>query len=340
MGIKIDYGTPGKAILKAAGSQPIVSAGKWALETMATGKSKGTTFAQDIDNKDRDEAARANRPAQIAAEKAAAEAERIKQEQRAKQQMSLQQTGQLATQSRDLYKNQTGQLLDPVAEQMQTAAGTQIGVNVDPAFRQYQMGLAQQLQQQAMGQGPSIAQEQLKQATDRTMQQSLGNIKAGMGANSALAARTAAMSGSQQLGQMGGNSAILRLQEQQQAQQMLGQVSGQARGQDVDVAGLGQAAQIAQAQNTLGALNGMGNVRANQLGAYGNLYAGDQTANQAALGRDSTAMEAEKKREFDAQQAELVRADERKKAREKQKGGMENQLLGGAITAAATYFSK
>lgn len=120
----------------------------------------------------------------------------------------------------------------PVLDQLNGVQATQ-QVNIDPAFRNYQMQLAQQLQNQAMGQGPSLAQMQLQQATDRTLNQSLGAIKAGLGGqNGALAARTASLAASNQLAGLGQQSGMLRLQEQQQAQQALAQLANQGRGQD------------------------------------------------------------------------------------------------------------
>lgn len=139
------------------------------------------------------------------------------------------------------YRDLAQQAMDPLVQKYGSMADQQ--VNVDPAFRQYQMGLAQQLQNQAMGVGPSLAQLQLKQATDRSLQQQMGAINAGLGSNPALAARTAALAGSNQLANLGAQSGIQALQEQQAAQQALGNLATGARGQDTS-----QAFQQRQAQ--------------------------------------------------------------------------------------------
>lgn len=125
---------------------------------------------------------------------------------------------------------------NPIANQfgqMAQQAGPQ--VNIDPAFRNYQMGLANQLAAQARGEGPSLAQLQLQQATDRTLNQSLGAIRAATGPNAALAGRTAAMAASGQMANMGAASGIARLQEQQAAQNALAQLA--ASGRQADTAG-------------------------------------------------------------------------------------------------------
>jgi hypothetical protein len=110
------------------------------------------------------------------------------------------------------------------------------GFAPDETFRQYQLGLAQQLQAQARGEGPSLAQMQLAQATDRSLQQALGAARSGLGSNPALAARTAALQASGTMGNAASQSAMLRLQEQQDAQRALAGLSGQARGMDLDTA--------------------------------------------------------------------------------------------------------
>lgn len=127
----------------------------------------------------------------------------------------------------------TSGAFNPIAQQfgqMASQAGPQ--VNIDPAFRNYQMGLANQLAAQARGEGPSLAQLQLQQATDRTLNQSLGAIRAATGPNAALAGRTAALAASGQMANMGAASGIARLQEQQAAQNALAQLAQQGRQAD------------------------------------------------------------------------------------------------------------
>lgn len=81
--------------------------------------------------------------------------------------------------------------------------------------------LTNMLMAQARGQGPSIAQMQLQQATDRNMQQAASLMASQRGSNPAAMRQIAnqrAMIGQQ----MAGDSAMLRLQEQMQARAQLG----------------------------------------------------------------------------------------------------------------------
>jgi hypothetical protein len=106
------------------------------------------------------------------------------------------------------------------------------------AMRGVQTDLIQKLQAQARGEGPSIAQAQLRQATDENMSNALAMQAAGRGPAGAGAAYNAANQQSQIGQKMAGDSAMLRLQEQMQAQNMLAGVSGQARQQDMSAQGL------------------------------------------------------------------------------------------------------
>lgn len=123
--------------------------------------------------------------------------------------------------------------------------------NVDPAFRQYQLDVAQQLAAQAAGTGPSMAQAQLQAATDRTLGQTLGTVRAATGPNAAATARAAASSGSQLLGQSGNASAILALEEQQAAQKALANLALQSRQQSLS----GWGTEVGVANNLFNAEN-------------------------------------------------------------------------------------
>jgi hypothetical protein len=76
-----------------------------------------------------------------------------------------------------------------------------------------QQALAQQLAAQAMGVGPSAAQEQLKQATNRGIKQSTAMLASQKGINPALAQRLAAENAAQSTQEMAGQGAQLRAQE-------------------------------------------------------------------------------------------------------------------------------
>lgn len=107
--------------------------------------------------------------------------------------------------------------------------------------RAAQTGLITDLQNQAAGIGPSLAQAQLQKASDQNLANTLSAIQStrGMGATAAAAqAQGAGAAAGQAMAQ---DSAILRLQEQMQARGMLGQLATGTRGQDI-----GQAAQQAQ----------------------------------------------------------------------------------------------
>jgi hypothetical protein len=156
----------------------------------------------------------------------------------------------------------------------------------DETFRQYQLGLAQQLQAQARGEGPSLAQMQLAQATDRSLQQALGAARSGLGSNPALAARTAALQASGTMGNAAAQSSMLRLQEQQDAQRALAGLSETARGADMTTAStranLGMDA--SRIQGTL--LGGAAQASAGIAGdAFGNRFMRETNAQAAADSR-------------------------------------------------------
>jgi hypothetical protein len=130
----------------------------------------------------------------------------------------------------------------------QTFATTGNAAHVDgsqqAAFRGQQLGLAGQLAQTAAGQGPSIAGEQLRQATDRNVSQLRAQAASQRGGGSALASR-ALMDTQASMGQeAGANAAIMRAQEAQNAQGQLGSLLAQGRSSDIDYAG--QNAQLSQ----------------------------------------------------------------------------------------------
>lgn len=105
-------------------------------------------------------------------------------------------------------------------------------------MRDVQQELIQRLQAQARGEGPSLAQMQLADATDRNVSQTMGMAASGRGPGAAGAAYQGANQAAGAHQQMAGDSAMLRLQEQMQANNMLAGVSGQARQQDISSQGL------------------------------------------------------------------------------------------------------
>ena len=118
--------------------------------------------------------------------------------------------------------------------ELQGAQGRQFG-----QFGGQQQDLASALYAQSMGQGPSLAQNQLQRATDRSLSQAAalqasqrGGMGGGLGAR-ALQSQAAGLSQ-----QAAGQSADLALAEQMQARQQLGGVLGQGRAQDLQTAAM------------------------------------------------------------------------------------------------------
>ena len=130
----------------------------------------------------------------------------------------------------------------------------------DEQFRARQVALADALQAQSEGRGPSLAEMQLKQATDRNLKQQMA-AAASTGGNSALALRNARLGAVATGRQAATDSAMLRTQEQMNARQQLAGVLDSARGQDIGVntsdANLRQGMDLAnmQSRNTVGLAN-------------------------------------------------------------------------------------
>src|SRR5688500_14638101 len=75
---------------------------------------------------------------------------------------------------------------------------------------------AQQLQNQALGKGPSLAQAQLQQAQQANLAQQLAAARSTRGVNPALLARQQQMAIGKSGQQLAAQSSVARLQEQQQ----------------------------------------------------------------------------------------------------------------------------
>lgn len=122
--------------------------------------------------------------------------------------------------------------IDALRQAMAAQAITRQGQGVSEDVRSQQMGLAQALQAQMAGQGPSLAQSQLKQATDRNIQQAMA-MSQQRGSNPFLAQRNVTQAAASAGQQAAAQSADLRSQEQLAAQQQLGAVTGQTRSADL-----------------------------------------------------------------------------------------------------------
>lgn len=95
-------------------------------------------------------------------------------------------------------------------------------VSVDPAILAQQQQFAQQLQQQASGQGPSVADQQLKQALQQQQNSAAATAAGARGVNPGLALRQAQMQQGQNQAQAAQSGAIARAGEALGAEQQLG----------------------------------------------------------------------------------------------------------------------
>lgn len=107
--------------------------------------------------------------------------------------------------------------------------------------RARQAALYSQLQAMAAGNGPSLAQGQLQQATDQNISQAmaLGAAQQGQGLGYSSALRGIADQSAQARQQAAAQSAMIRNAEQMQGMQGMGALGGQMFGQDLARQGLG-----------------------------------------------------------------------------------------------------
>lgn len=103
----------------------------------------------------------------------------------------------------------------------------------DSDFRGDQRTLVEQLLAASRGDGPSLAGDTLKRATQQNLQNQLAMMAANRGQNVGQGMRQIGEMGSQMGQQAAQDAATIRLQEQIQARNMLGNVLQGARGQDL-----------------------------------------------------------------------------------------------------------
>jgi hypothetical protein len=137
----------------------------------------------------------------------------------------------------DKYRQQAGQQYD---------ASIQRQNYIQPKQRSFVEGL----EQQAAGQGPSLAAEQLKQAQNRSLAQQMAAAQAARGGNPALAQRQLAQNQMQSQATMAGQAMQGRIQEQNNARGMLqNQLNGMQTSADQGVQNyLQQGFSMAEAQ--------------------------------------------------------------------------------------------
>jgi len=140
-----------------------------------------------------------------------------------------------------------------------------------------QQGLAQALQAAMSGAGPSIAEQSLKQGTNRAIKQTAASIASQKGINPALAQRLAAESAANMTQEAAGQGALMRAQEQLAARGQLGGVYGQMGSQALT--GQGQSLSALQAQNQINA-----GIEAQNAANVANLVSGALQAGGTALG--------------------------------------------------------
>ena len=186
--------------------------------------------------------------------------------------------------------------LGPAAQGTAERAGqTQIS-REDAEFRQGQAQLAAQLQAQAAGQGPSLATQQLKQATDRNIAQQAA-AAAAAGGNSALAQRNLSQNAAQLGRSAAADAAQMRIQEQLAAREQLAGVLAGARGQDIG---------LAQAQAQLQQQINLANQQAGNQFGLANMEALNQFAlEQARLQQQGRQFDVGAANEFALQRAQM-----------------------------------
>lgn len=162
-----------------------------------------------------------------------------------------------------------------------SAQGATIDQQQQAQFRQQQMGLAQMLQAQANGTGPSVAGSQLQQSTEQNLQAALAQAASTRGGNLGAAQYQLANARANITQQAGMQLAQQRMQEQMNAQGMLGNVLEQGRGADIGLAS--QQAQLGQQNNQFNANLGQQNNQFNaNLGQQNNQYNATNQQNAGA----------------------------------------------------------
>ena len=169
-------------------------------------------------------------------------------------------------------------------------AGAQLNTAQSDQTRAAQSQLAASLQGTASGQGPSVAQEQLRQATAQDINNQASAAQSMHGAARLAALRNASMQGAQIQQTAASQSEGLRAQEIAAAQGNLGNVLGTSRGQDVT-----QASMDAQLAQQTGQINSgyaqAANLQNSQLGAQVSQYNAG-LANQTNLANAQLAQQA------------------------------------------------
>lgn len=139
------------------------------------------------------------------------------------------------------------------AGELQQRAGEQVargreGFAGQQDARAQQAQLASALQAQMRGEGPSLAQMQLQEGTDRGIAQQAGLAASQRGISPTMAARLQGQNVASMTQQAAGDAAQLRAAEQLSAQQQLGNLAGQTRQQDLGLMSTGDQTALSQGQ--------------------------------------------------------------------------------------------
>lgn len=167
------------------------------------------------------------------------------------------------------YLQDLGNALTPLTNGLSSATNT--GTR--------QKSLADMLEEQSKGGGPSIAQNQLQAATDRTGQQAAGLIASQRGLNPALAARQVLQQQAAANQAAANQSAQLRAQEMLNARQLLGQNLASQRSQDI-----GQYQAAGDVANVIGTLQNNQNANRNAGASAANSTNAQMAGNAASTG--------------------------------------------------------
>lgn len=175
----------------------------------------------------------------------------------ANKQINLAEKNQLAIRKEQL---QTAKALGLISEQ-QAAIEEAALAEQEQLINQQSQNIAA-LEQQASGQGPSLSENLLQDATDRGIKQIQGNIASQRGVPAGVALRTGAQAISDLQQQAVSDAANLRLQEQMEARKLLSDALASTRGQSMQT---GQAAAGTRLQATGSAGDLQGNIRGQDL---------------------------------------------------------------------------
>jgi hypothetical protein len=154
-------------------------------------------------------------------------------------------------------------------------------------YQAQEQTLANQLQDQANGNGPNPALDQLHQTTDQNIKQATGMVASQKGMNAGMAARLAAQNASSANQQAAGQAAVMRANQQLQSENALGNVESAMTGQSLQQQNTLQTALANQNSSVVSSVNGQnsansGVAQQNAAGQWG-MFGGAMNAAGAAL---------------------------------------------------------